>query len=82
MFKRETIEKCFEVLTSILSEINTFDTRTEYRVKMTIFEQLKWKLAYYRSDKEYIDVDILDSVQKPNSNGVLVWNTTRSKSVV
>ena len=75
MFKRKTIEKCFEVLTTILSEINTFDTRTEYRVKMTIFEQLKWKLAYYRSDKEYIDVDILDSVQKPNSDGILIWTS-------
>ena len=75
MFKRETIEKCFEVLTSILSEINTFDTRTEYRVKMTIFEQLKWKFAYYRSDKEYIDVSILDSVQKPNSDGILIWTS-------
>lgn len=60
-------------MNSILLEINTFDTRDEYRVKMTIFEQLKWKFAYYRSDKEYIDVSILDSVQKPNSNGVLVW---------
>ena len=75
MFKRETIEKCFEVMDSILSEINTFDTRTEYRVKMTIFEQLKWKLAYYRSDKEYIDVNILDSVQKPNSDGILIWTS-------
>lgn len=73
MFKRETIEKCFEVLTSILSEINTFDTREEYKVKITIFEQLKWKFAYYKSDKEYIDVSILDSVQKPNSDGILVW---------
>lgn len=73
MFKRETIEKSFEVISSILSETNTFDTRTEYRVKMTIFEQLKWKLAYYRSDNEYIDVSILDSVQKPNSDGILVW---------
>ena len=42
---------------------------------MTIFEQLKWKLAYYRSDKEYIDVDILDSVQKPNSDGILIWTS-------
>jgi hypothetical protein len=73
MFKRETIEKSFEVMSSILSETNTLDTRTEYRVKMTIFEQLKWKLAYYRSDNEYIDVSILDSVQKPNSDGILVW---------
>lgn len=73
MFKRETIEKSFEVISSILSETNTLDTRTEYRVKMTIFEQLKWKLAYYRSDNEYIDVSILDSVQKPNSDGILVW---------
>ena len=73
MFKRETIEKSFEVISSILSETNTFDTRTEYRVKMTIFEQLKWKLAYYRSDNEYIDISILDSVQKPNSDGILVW---------
>ena len=75
MFKREVIEKCFEVINSILSEINTFDTREEYRVKMTIFEQLKWKLAYYKSDKEYIDVDVLDSVQKPNSDGILVWTS-------
>ena len=75
MFKRETIEKSFEVMSGILSEINTFDTRTEYRVKMTIFEQLKWKLAYYRSDKEYIDVGILDSIQKPNSDGILVWTS-------
>ena len=73
MFKRETIEKSFEVISSILSETNTLDTRTEYRVKMTIFEQLKWKLAYYRSDNEYIDISILDSAQKPNSNGILVW---------
>lgn len=73
MFKRETIEKSFEVISGILSETNTLDTRTEYRVKMTIFEQLKWKLAYYRSDNEYIDVSILDSVQKPNSDGILVW---------
>lgn len=73
MFKRETIEKSFEVISSILSETNTFDTRTEYRVKMTIFEQLKWKLAYYRSDNEYIDISILDSAQKPNSDGILVW---------
>lgn len=73
MFKRETIEKSFEVMSGILSETNTFDTRTEYRVKMTIFEQLKWKLAYYRSDNEYIDISILDSAQKPNSDGVLVW---------
>jgi len=73
MFKRETIEKSFEVISSILSETNTLDTRTEYRVKMTIFEQLKWKLAYYRNDNEYIDVSILDSVQKPNSDGILVW---------
>lgn len=73
MFKRETIEKSFEVISSILSETNTLDTRTEYRVKMTIFEQLKWKLAYYRSDNEYIDISILDSVQKPNSDGILVW---------
>ena len=73
MFKRETIEKSFEVISSILSETNTLDTRTEYRVKMTTFEQLKWKLAYYRSDKEYIDISILDSVQKPNSEGILVW---------
>ena len=75
MFKREVIEKCFEVIDSIMSEINTFDTRDEYRVKMTIFEQLKWKFAYYRSDKEYIDVDILDSVQKPNSDGILIWTS-------
>lgn len=73
MFKRETIEKSFEVISSILSETNTLDTRTEYRVKMTIFEQLKWKLAYYRSDNEYIDISILDSAQKPNSDGILVW---------
>lgn len=73
MFKRETIEKSFEVISSILSETNTLDTRTEYRVKMTIFEQLKWKLAYYRNDNEYIDVSILDSAQKPNSDGILVW---------
>lgn len=75
MFKREVIEKCFEVMDSIMSEINTFDTRDEYRVKMTIFEQLKWKLAYYRNDKEYIDVSILDSVQKPNSDGILIWTS-------
>lgn len=73
MFKRETIEKSFDVISSILSETNTLDTRTEYRVKMTIFEQLKWKLAYYRSDNEYIDISILDSAQKPNSDGILVW---------
>ena len=73
MFKIETIEKSFEVISSILSETNTLDTRTEYRVKMTIFEQLKWKLAYYRSDNEYIDISILDSAQKPNSDGILVW---------
>lgn len=73
MFKRETIEKSFEVISSILSETNTLDTRTEYRVKMTVFEQLKWKLAYYRSDNEYIDISILDSAQKPNSDGILVW---------
>ena len=73
MFKRDTIEKSFEVISSILSETNTLDTRTEYRVKMTVFEQLKWKLAYYRSDNEYIDISILDSAQKPNSDGILVW---------
>ena len=73
IFKRETIEKSFEVISSILSETNTLDTRTEYRVKMTVLEQLKWKLAYYRSDNEYIDISILDSAQKPNSDGILVW---------